>query len=176
MAGRLPRWRRPAFLFSRFQKVENMQTFLPYPSFSKSARVLDDKRLGKQRVECKQILRALGVDVGGVSAGRGWISHPAVLMWRGCEQSLCAYAIAMCDEWMRRKFADSLRPQFIEASRSLRSGWRLWSPGPSWLGDHRVHASHRSNLLRKDPVHYGQFGWSEPDDLPYVWPRSRVLA
>jgi hypothetical protein len=28
-----------------------MQTFLPYPGFDESARALDDRRLGKQRVE-----------------------------------------------------------------------------------------------------------------------------
>lgn len=32
------------------------------------------------------------------------------------------------------------------------------------------HASHRSNLLRKDPVWYSQFNWTEPNNLPYVWP------
>ncbi|MDQ1681515.1 MAG: hypothetical protein QOH99_56, partial [Frankiaceae bacterium] len=35
-----------------------MQTFLPYADFGASARVLDDRRLGKQRVETLQILRA----------------------------------------------------------------------------------------------------------------------
>ena len=32
-----------------------MQTFLPYPDFWVSAKMLDDKRLGKQRVEAMQI-------------------------------------------------------------------------------------------------------------------------
>ncbi|HMC68015.1 MAG TPA: pyrimidine dimer DNA glycosylase/endonuclease V, partial [Mycobacteriales bacterium] len=36
-----------------------MQTFLPYSRFDASAAVLDDLRLGKQRVETLQILRAL---------------------------------------------------------------------------------------------------------------------
>lgn len=36
-----------------------MQTFLPYPNFAASARVLDNRRLGKQRVECVQILKAI---------------------------------------------------------------------------------------------------------------------
>lgn len=36
-----------------------MQTFLPYPNFKASARVLDTKRLGKQRVENLQIMSAL---------------------------------------------------------------------------------------------------------------------
>jgi len=34
-----------------------MQTFLPSPSFKKSAQILDNKRLGKQRLEAKQILQ-----------------------------------------------------------------------------------------------------------------------
>lgn len=36
-----------------------MQTFLPYPNFIGSAKVLDSKRLGKQRVENLQIMQAL---------------------------------------------------------------------------------------------------------------------
>ena len=36
-----------------------VNTFLPYPDFVKSAKALDYKRLGKQRVEAWQILRAL---------------------------------------------------------------------------------------------------------------------
>lgn len=153
-----------------------MQTFLPYPSYTKSARVLDDKRLGKQRVECKQILRALGVEVGGMATGKGWRNHPATRMWRGYEHSLCNYAIAMCTEWLRRGFADSLLPEFRAARSALRGSWQLFAPRPHWVGSHSLHASHRSNLLRKDRSHYGQFGWAEPDHLPYVWPVSKVPA
>jgi hypothetical protein len=36
-----------------------MQTFLPLPDFIESAKVLDYKRLGKQRVEAWQILKAI---------------------------------------------------------------------------------------------------------------------
>lgn len=36
-----------------------MQTFLPYADFERSARTLDLKRLGKQRVECIQVVRGL---------------------------------------------------------------------------------------------------------------------
>ena len=48
-----------------------MQTFLPFPDFQQSAAVLDHVRLGKQRVEALQILRAL------VIPEYGWQSHPA---------------------------------------------------------------------------------------------------
>ena len=36
-----------------------MQIFLPYADFRKSLRVLDNKRLGKQRVETYQIISAI---------------------------------------------------------------------------------------------------------------------
>ena len=41
---------------------------------------------------------------------------------------------------------------------------------PRWLGDEKLHASHRSNLLKKDPEYYGRYNWKESDDLPYHWP------
>jgi len=148
-----------------------MQTFLPEPGYVRSAKVLDDKRLGKQRVECKQILRALGVPVGGPAPGKGWRNHPATQMWRGHEYSLCCYAIAMCEEWRQRGFSDSLLPQFVDAATQLYSSDT--TRRPAFVGDAQFHASHRSNLLRKDPAHYGRLGWSEPNDLPYVWPNPK---
>ena len=53
-----------------------VQTFLPVPDLRASARALDSKRLGKQRIETLQIMRALTVP------GYGWQHHPAVRMWR----------------------------------------------------------------------------------------------
>ena len=148
-----------------------MQTFLPYPSFTESVRCLDNKRLGKQRVECKQIALALGMNVGesvGYACG-AWVHHPAVLMWRGHEFFLLDYALAACVEWDSRGFSGVLRHEFEQCILGLH-GIRARYDRPGWLGSEEFHASHRSNLLRKDKDHYGQFGWNEPADLPYVWP------
>lgn len=149
-----------------------MQTFLPYPSFMESARCLDYRRLGKQRVECKQILQALGVEVGGPIRDKpsSWRNHPATRMWQGHEYSLCLYAIAVCREWRDRGYKDTLLPQFMYAASCCMVDGDT-SP-PPWLGCDEFHSSHRSNLLRKLPAHYSQFGWSEPDSLPYVWPAN----
>ena len=66
-----------------------VNTFLPWPDYNKTAKSLDDKRLGKQRVEALQILRAnLGLT-------KGWRNHPAAVMWRGHEGSLIEYIYAM---------------------------------------------------------------------------------
>ncbi|HEV3401347.1 MAG TPA: MSMEG_6728 family protein [Acidimicrobiales bacterium] len=82
-----------------------MQTFLPFPEFELTATVLDDRRLGKQRVEVLQILRAL------TRERYGWQSHPAVLMWAGYEEALGAYGLAVCRAWSRRGRPDTCDPK-----------------------------------------------------------------
>lgn len=149
-----------------------MQTFLPHPDFERTAAVLDTRRLGKQRVEAMQILRAL------TRPTYGWKHHPAVLMWQGYEEALGAYAVAICREWCRRGYADTCEVKILDdlAAAAVpappRSQAGLGAAGalPPWLGDGAVHRSHQSALLRKDPSWYTAVFGDVPDDLPYVWP------
>jgi Pyrimidine dimer DNA glycosylase len=136
-----------------------VQTFLPYPDFAASAVVLDRSRLGKQRVEALQILRAL------TREHYGWKHHPAVRMWAGYEEALACYAMEMCAEWMRRGHADSCAASIsadltvagLPAPRS-QSELAATRGLPPWLGDERLHRSHRAALVRKYPEHYrGRF-------------------
>src|SRR4029079_1144846 len=85
-----------------------MQTFLPVADFTDSARLLDSPRLGKQRVETLQILRAIELP------DYGWANHPAVLMWRGRTPALVAYGLAMAAVWQERGFADTTARQIGE--------------------------------------------------------------
>lgn len=144
-----------------------MQTFLPYESFERSASVLDRQRLGKQRVEGLQIIRALS------GLTKGWVNHPATKMWRGHEWVLSRYTITMCNEWLRRGYKDTCIDKILLLADEHGSAWG--DSKPEWLGMRELHVSHRSNLLRKDPVHYGPLFPSIPDNLEYVWPEG-VLA
>lgn len=81
-------------------------------------------------------------------------------MWRGHETALATYMAACISEWVHRGFRNTMVCPVPTGSYTE----------PSWLGDDAVHAAYRSNLLRKDPTWYGQFGWTEPDNLPYIWP------
>lgn len=147
-----------------------MQAFLPYPSFTESAAVLDDKRLGKQRVEALQILKAID------DPDYGWQNHPAVNMWRGYREAIACYGLTVCIQWRGRGFNDTvydkIRLQF-GAGRTVNSQDTLRRSGklPSWIGDDEFHRSHQSRLLQKDSDWYGQFFKDVPDDLDYVWPR-----
>ena len=138
-----------------------MQTFLPYPDLVASCRVLDDRRLGKQRVETFQVLRAL------TWPEYGWKNHPVARMWRGFVPGLVAYGLASCREWAARGYADALAPQLLDWT----GGTEPVDPElPPWFGVEELHLSHRSNLLRKDPAHYRPLFGDDPDDLPYLWP------
>jgi hypothetical protein len=144
-----------------------VQTFLPYPSFARSAAVLDTRRLGKQRVEALQLLRGLR------RPDYGWRHHPAVRMWRGFDDALLCYAVAITQRWRSLGYADSVLDMLLaeaparpRAQIDLARRRRL----PSWLGRRAFHRSHQSALVRKDPGHYRPFFPNVPDDLPYVWP------
>lgn len=135
-----------------------MQTFLPNLGFGKSAQLLDNRRLGKQRVETLQILNVL------VRGHGGWVNHPAVRMWRGYEPALVRYGTAMIEEWTARGFKNTMNlklafPQYAEHDV-------VYIP---WLTEDLC-ASHRANLLRKDPQFYSKFGWNEDPNTPYIWP------
>ena len=151
-----------------------MQTFLPYADFAASAAALDDRRLGKQRVEALQIIRALTRET------YGWKHHPAVLMWAGYELALASYGLAICAEWVARGRADTCAATMAAdlsaaglpgpiAQSALRSDTEL----PGWLGDERLHRSHQASLVRKDPSFYAaKFPDADPD-LPYFWPTHK---
>ncbi|WP_181310309.1 MSMEG_6728 family protein [Nocardioides campestrisoli] len=148
-----------------------MQTFLPYADFEASARVLDVRRLGKQRVETLQVVRAL------TRTDYGWGNHPAVLMWRGHEEALGRYGLVCCEVWTRLGFADTCAATIADDLAAagvtrVRTQAELAGAGelPSWLGEEALHLSHRSALVRKDPEHYRALFPGVPDDLPYVWP------
>jgi Pyrimidine dimer DNA glycosylase len=149
-----------------------VQTFLPYPDFAASAAVLDSKRLGKQRVEALQVLRALTRET------YGWKRHPAVRMWVGYAEGVGAYGMATCLEWAARGGADTVAgtigvdlaaagfPSVPRTQEELARAGEL----PEWIGDERVHASHRAALVRKDPAFYGGLFPDADPELPYFWP------
>jgi len=155
-----------------------MQTFLPFPDFVASAQALDQKRLGKQRVETIQVLRGL------IQPGYGWRHHPAVKMWIGYEEALVRYGLDMCGVWVATGRADTTAETMradLAAARGItviRTQQDLAAAGdlPPWLGEEALHLSHRSALVRKDPAFYEPLFGAVPDDLPYYWPASDRVA
>ena len=131
-----------------------MQTFLPYSDFKRSAQCLDTKRLGKQRVEALQILKALYIP------DYGWANHPATKMWGDYPMALGLYMNVCIDEWISRGYNNTMSKATIDSDYLVM---------PAWLGNTRFHDSHKSNLLKKDYEFYKQFNWNITDSIPYYW-------
>ena len=155
------------------RRKRSVQTFLPYADFEVSARVLDRQRLGKQRVEALVLLRICRDDK------KRWANHPLRIMWMYNLEALAYYGVVICEEWIGRGYKDTCKEKILEVNQELdgpiledlRHKYNRRAGGflPSWFGYEPFHASHRSNLLRKDEDHYSAFGWTDPNDLKYVW-------
>ena len=145
-----------------------MQTFLPYADFERTAEVLDDRRLGKQRVEVLQICNALHKERG------GWVNHPVTRMWRGYEPALVAYGLAIVREWTAQDRADTVGEKLLPHlhGETERTQEELEELGmlPPWLGREDIHLAYRSALVRKDPDFYRPLFPDVVADLEYVWP------
>jgi hypothetical protein len=141
-----------------------MQTFLPYKNYQKTAEVLDMRRLGKQRVETLQILKALS------DPSYGWQHHPAVNMWRNHEIHLIDYGVAICDEWISRSYKDTCREKISYFYDIFED-----SDVPPWYGDERVHSSHRAALYKKASDLYPSDWEFDLKNYPeYWWPAPTV--
>jgi hypothetical protein len=139
-----------------------LQTFLPYSDFEKSVKCLDWKRLNKQRVEAHQIYNIITGKAKLNRKGKiAWACHPAVLMWHGFPEVLGLYYNLCIREWKERGHKNNMLiigdlPTLIK--------------NPEWLGDERLHSSHRQTLLFKKYEWYRQFGWEESPIYEYFWP------
>jgi len=140
-----------------------MQTFLPYSDFKKTFKVLDYKRLGKQRVETMQILNVLTDK----QKTKGWVNHPAVKMWSGYENALMLYHDLCILEWIKRGYKNSME---FKINTNLLETFKPEMPW--WMEDENMHRSHRARLIEKDRNFYlSKF----PDDDgfnngKYFWP------
>jgi len=176
-----------------------MQCFLPYSDFDESAKCLDYRRLGKQRVECLQILNVLekyphkckfcgrGLDCdmdtdGTCRDGKHcypistpWYNHPAVLMWKNHKEMLIAYGYVICQEWKMRGYKDNLIHKFKDLTRDDNiPGFQYAKYWPDWLGNENFHSSHRAALLAKNYDYYSKFGWKEAPLISYWWPTKHL--
>jgi len=102
------------------------------------------------------------------------LSRPEVVLWYDCQAALREY-------WAELESVARLRV--------LPSGYaRLskmvvpprWVRGavhpPSWLGDPKLHASHRAWLLYDEPTQYAAHGWPEQPSTELWWPPGISLV
>lgn len=142
-----------------------MHTLLTSPSFLITAAKLTATDLHKQLIDCLKIGRAL--------QGKErpeWREQPGVLMWYGSEQEFWFYALLLHHDWLLRFGKGNAHLAHTklhdEFALNISEGW---SHAP-WLKDSRLHRSHQSALIRRNPKHYSPIWPDVPNDLPMFWP------
>ena len=167
-----------------------MQTFItrwyedgiPENIFKGVAEDLDNKRLNKQALEAWQILMTnLRLNPDGTKReGKGWLNHPATLMWQGCDLMLLKYINAMEREWQKRGYETTIGAKARETfAQGIEQGLVSENPPvPQWLADKEMHneivRTHRRALLAKEYdwyMHKFRF-LGRPLDYEYVWYQS----
>ena len=138
-----------------------MQIFLPYPDMRKSLQTLDNRRLGKQRVETYQIISAITrrPKLDGTPY-KGWLNHPCTVMWKNYVLALKLYMNYSITEWVERGFKNTMELENISDEKIVI---------PPFIGNEKFHSSHRANLLKKEPDFYSKYNWTENPEDPYVW-------
>ena len=124
-----------------------VNTFLVHPDYAISAKVLDRARLGKQRVECAQIIDAITALKENRAEKRGWTNHPATRSWVDNLDSLKLYFNAVVSEWIARGGANNYE---------LYTDIDPNTPKPYWADCAPVHYSHMAQLTQKDPRYYSE--------------------
>lgn len=122
-----------------------MQTFLTHDNYLDTAKILDYKRLGKQRVEAYQIFKALRGDY---HRSKGWINHPATAMWRGFEYQLALYGLTISQEFLDRGYNGQRMVEIFTQLATQAFAQDKQNP-PWWV---------QSKLLQKhtNPIYYGK--------------------
>lgn len=134
-----------------------MQTFLPYTSFSESARVIDNKRLWKQILEANQLINLIQ----NRKIKSNWRKHPCYRMWVEDGFALKTYRDYFVKEWLNRRLIDPPKLEIIHCLNEINLNWI----------SEELCASHRAALLKKDFKHYKQFNWKEKPQIKYYWPK-----
>lgn len=136
-----------------------VNTFIIADTAEECAKLLDFKRLGKQRVEAHQIINILE----GKSTG-GWTSHPIVKMWKNDLNLLKHYHNCCVNEWMKRGYKNNMN--LYEDIDEISYPW--------WFTWKSLQISHICSLLRKDEEYYKKiFKLSKDEekfmDFGYIW-------
>lgn len=146
-------------------------TFLPFDDIERSLMTLDKRRLGKQRVEAGQIIKALNGET------KGWVNHPATKMWVGYEFLLKHYYNESLRIWELRGGNNVLlKPHSLTEEEQRRVSDKDF---PWWWGYIPLHESHKAALIRKDDVYYTALFELKSNrflDLGYFWPHKHVAG
>jgi Pyrimidine dimer DNA glycosylase len=136
-----------------------VNTFIISNDPRQTFKILDMRRLGKQRLEARTIIQILE----GTSKGRGYANHPITKMWTGYVDGLKFYFNCCIDEWAGRGYKNTMEKYELPSETP---------PLPWWFFNEQVHEAMKASLLRKDEKYYSSrisLTSQEYSKFGYVW-------
>jgi hypothetical protein len=159
-----------------------VNTFITSNSLEECAKNLDYRRLGKQRVECLEIINSIE------NPTKGWKNHPVSIMWKDHVDALKLYCNYMINEWIVRKFSNNMVYYFFgeeifdvnciffdiktKKYEKVPKNSKYTIFFPKWFKWKEFQLSHQASLLRKDYNFYIKKFELNEDFLNsgYIWP------
>lgn len=165
-----------------------VNTFIISTHLPDTFSLLDYKRLGKQRLEAKQLINILekmdnGEDVNNI----GFAKHPACLMWFGYTNALKAYFNLCVIEWISRGYKNTMELYDVDHDKFVNVECEFDGISTVFKGEDGDNPyefppfasfppfilSHKAALIRKNPVYYKDLLCEEVEPyikLGYLWP------
>lgn len=136
-----------------------VNTFILTNSPKNCVKLLDYRRLGKQRVEAKQIIDAIENP-----KSNGWSNHPVTKMWKNDVLGLKYYFNCCVDEWIDRGYKNTMIKYIIEFDDEK-------DILPWFYYNKQIQESFKASLLRKNPEYYNDKIMCEEEYMlnGYIW-------
>jgi len=146
-----------------------MQTFITHKNMAISAKNLDNKRLGKQRVEALQIFECLMVKESKSYKNKSMRNHKAVKMWKGYEKFLLeVYITEILFEWQIIRGFKNIKC-LSKYKKYMKYTEKQSLVKPLWITNEFIE-SHRSSLIEKNPQHYKTLFPNTIEKVKCIWP------
>lgn len=160
-----------------------VNTFITSESLEECAKNLDNLRLGKQRVECIQLISFIEN-----KDNKGFRNHPILIMWSNNVDALKVYCNFMIREWIKRGFTNTIELYDLDESKIVfykniyneeTKLTEIIKPEikddsivfPIWFNWKPLILSHQSSLLKKNFDYYSKIFICNEEffNFGYIW-------
>lgn len=163
-----------------------VNTFITSLYLPNTFKKLDFRRLGKQRLEAKQLIDILKmIDNGEDVSNVGFSSHPVTQMWIGYTNALKAYYNLCLQEWIDRGYNNTMKKYDIDETKFINREVKFDGIKTTFISEDTEYSfppfasfkpfilTHKAALYKKDPNFYAGFLNDELEpyvNLGYLWP------
>ena len=144
-----------------------MQILLPYPDYEQTANALTPSILRHQVMDIITTLSVIHETARNLPMYEG---HPSVMAWEGYAPQLAHFGLVCVEALQVRSLQAAKYRESLDWHLDTATSGEYSMDKPAWFGSPKLHRSHKSVLIRIDPLKYRRIWPSVPANLPEVFP------